>query len=448
MSEKMHTGPRAFLSVLVIVVAPFLATLAGCSGSPPPTSPTPVESPATAVASTTATSPTPSPAQTPIGPATAPITLTIWGPEQFGPREGNAGAGVLQAQYQAFTEENPDIGVEYVRKAPYGQVGVQRFLLLASYAAPDTLPDVALVDPFELGSLVRAGLAQPLQELIAEELRADLFPFAQEACTFDDNLMALQFEADTEHLIYYTKGLAAPPATWGELFGSPISYIFPASGQEGLVNDAFLIQYFDQGGQLVDAEGRPALDESAVRQVLRLYNAGVNFEVVPPEVLELANLEDCWEAYIEGNITVSHISSLRYLASRDLLEDTAFAPLPTATGRTATMSRGWAFVLVTADPQRQQAAAHLIEWLMSPENLAEWSFATNHLPARRSALPLVGWPRSYADFLETQLEIAFFRPSTPEFERIARALQVAVKDVLSGERSPWDATSRVTSSLD
>jgi ABC-type glycerol-3-phosphate transport system substrate-binding protein len=445
---KVDTRLRVLSTALFAIVVLLLVALAGCGPSASPAPTAPVQSPAPTLPSTTATSTTPSSPATPIEPIPSFITLTIWGPEQFAPGEADAGRQVLQAQYQAFVTENVDLGLDYVLKLPYGEGGLLDFLLAASYAAPDALPDMAIVDAFELGPLARAGLAQPLQELIAEELREDLFPFAQEACTFGDDVIALQLEADIEHLIYYTKTLEAPPVTWADLFTGPISYIFPAGGQAGLVNDAYLIQYLDQGGHLIDEEGRPALERSPVQRVLRLYYEGTRSELIPSEVLELGNLEECWEAYIEGNVTVSHISSWQYLTSRAQLQDTAFAALPTEHGDVATMSRGWAFVIITSDPRRRAAAARLIEWLMAPQNLAEWSRATNHLPTRSSALRLTDWPEDYRDFLATQLGNAFFRPSTPEFDRIARTLQGAVEDVLRGESVPSRAARDVIDSLE
>lgn len=444
----MDTRLRVLLSTWFVAVGLLLAALAGCGRSPSPTSTFPVQSPAPTLSSTTPTSATPSPIPTPMEPISPSVRLTIWGPEQFAPGEEDNGRKILQSQYQAFVSENANLEVEYVPKAPYGEGGLLHFLLSASYAAPDTLPDVAIVDAFELGPLARAALAQPLPELIAEELREDLFLFAQDACTSDGDLIALQFEADIEHLIYHTGTLEAPPVTWADLFTGSISYIFPAGSEAGLVNDAFLIQYLAQGAHLVDEEGRPNVEDFAIRQVLRLYNTGTNEDVIPSKVLELSSLEECWEAYTEGNITLSHISSWRYLSSRARLEDTSFAPLPTQSGDVATMSRGWAFVIITPDPLRQAAAARLIEWLMAPQNLAEWSVTTSHLPTRATALRLTDWPEDYTDFLATQLENAFFRPSTPEFERIARALQGAVEDVLTGERSPRSATYDVMDILE
>ena len=104
-------------------------------------------------------------------------------------------------------------------------------------------------------------------------------------------------------------------------------------------------------------------------------------------------------------------------------------------------------MIVTDSPYRQEAAARLIEWVMRPEDLAAWSESSNHIPTRPSALRLTHWPRSYTNFLEDQLANASYRPSTPEFERIARALQAAVEGVLRGERTPRQATTQVMDSL-
>jgi len=447
MTRQVDLRLLTLAGTLTALALLFLAALAGCSpvASPTPSGPMADSTPTTS--SPVRVPSTPSPAPTPMAPGPSPITLTIWGPIQFTPGDADAGQTVLQAQYESFAADQQGFEAQYVTKAPSGESGIVEFLVTASYAAPSIMPDIAIVDPFELEPLVSAGLAQPVQGLLAEELMEDLYPFARGSCTFDGQLMGVQFEADIEHLIYYTGALEEAPATWADLFAEPISYTFPAGGEGGLVNDSFLIQYMDQGGLPLDQEGHPALDSSSVQRVLRMYGALRTWDVSPLRVLELSDLEDCWAAYTEGNIAVSHVSSWRYLTSRSVMLDTGFGPVPTETGAPATMSRGWAFVIVTDSPERQEAAARLIEWLMAPQNLAEWSEATSHLPTRRAALQLTDWPGEYADFLESQLESAFYRPSSPEFEKVARPLQVAVEDVLSGERTPRQAATQAVDSL-
>jgi len=447
MNRQVDLRFLTLAGTLTIVALLFLAALAGCSPLASPTPRNTVEDSTPTTPSPVSAPTTPSPAPTSMVSGSSSITLTIWGPIQFAPGDADAGRTILQAQYDSFAADQQGFEAQYVTKATSGESGIVEFLELASYAAPSIMPDIAIVDPFELEPLVSAGLAQPVQGLLAEGLTEDLYPFARESCIFDGQLMGIQFEADIEHLIYYTGALEEAPATWADLFAQPISYTFPAGGEGGLVNDSFLIQYLDQGGLLVDQEGQPALDSSTVQRVLRMYDALRTWEVSPLRVLEFSDLEDCWAAYTEGNIAATHVSSWRYLASRSVMLDTAFARVPTETGSTATMSRGWAFVIVTDSPERQEAAASLVEWLMAPENLAEWSEATSHLPTRRAALQLTDWPAEYVDFLEDQLKSAFYRPSSPEFEEIARALQVAVEDVISGERTPRQAATQTVDSL-
>ncbi|HUV72830.1 MAG TPA: extracellular solute-binding protein [Anaerolineae bacterium] len=448
MSGQADIRLLTLTSILVILGSLLFVALVGCSVAPSPT-PRSADAEATPTPAATAISETtPSPTPTLVEPRPSHITLTVWGPVQFSPGEANAGSSTLQGQYEAFEAVNEDTGVEYLTKAPYGESGVLDLLLAAGYAAPTVLPDLAIVDTLELDSLAREGLAQPINDLITDEFRAGLFPFATEACTFEGELRGIQFEADIEHLIYYTKALEEPPATWADLFSDPVSYTFPAGGEDGLVNDAFLIQYLAQGGEFTDEEGSPVLEDSPAQRVLRFYDALRIWDVSPTRVLELSDLEDSWAAYAEGNVTVSHISSWRYLTSRSVMQDTAFAPLPTETGTPATMARGWAFVIITESPYRQEAAARLIEWLMTPANLAQWSQASNHLPTQPSALQLTDWPLDYVKLLESLLADAFYRPSTPELERMGRALQIAVQDVLSGERTPRQATTQVMESLE
>jgi ABC-type glycerol-3-phosphate transport system substrate-binding protein len=448
MTRQVDLRLLTLAGTLMALALLLLAALVGCSSvaSPTPRGPlddsTPTASPLVSVPTT------PSPAPTPITPGPSSITLTVWGPIQFAPGDADAGRAILQAQYESFAADHQGFGAQYVPKAQSGESGTVEFLLTASYAAPSIVPDIAIVDPVELEPLVSAGLAQPVQGLLAEELLEDLYPFAHGSCTFDGQLMGVQFEADIEHLIYYTGALEEAPVTWADLFAEPISYTFPAQGEGGLVNDSFLIQYMDQGGLLLDQEGQPALDLSSVQRPLRLYDALRTWDVSPVRVLEFSDLEDCWAAYTEGNIAVTHVSSWRYLTSRSVMLDTAFGAVPTEAGTSATMTRGWAFVIVTDSPERREAAARLIEWLMVPQNLAEWSEATSHLPTRRAALQLTDWPAEYVDFLENQLESAFYRPSSPGFEEIARALQVAVEDVLSGQLTPRQAARQAVDSLE
>ena len=128
-------------------------------------------------------------------------------------------------------------------KKPYGKGGILDFLLTTSSVVPELLPDLVLIDVDELDAAVQAGLVQPLDDLLPGELQADLYAFARQANTLDGRLYGLQIRADLDHLVYNTGRMTIPPRSWPGVLSNPGPYIFPAGGQSGLVNDAFLAQY-------------------------------------------------------------------------------------------------------------------------------------------------------------------------------------------------------------
>jgi multiple sugar transport system substrate-binding protein len=419
--------------------------LAGCNLLAKPTPPSEEEKPtATIVPGEATPSVSPTPSRPPA--ISSAITLTLWTTEIFFPTEADDSGQILAQQWQAFEAAHPDVTIEYVLKKPYGKGGILDFLNTALAAAPTVLPDLVILDTFELNEAAEAGLIQPLDELVSSELQQDLFPFARRS--FDGQLMGIQFEADIEHLIYNTNKIDSPPMTWREVISNRVVYIFPAGGEGGLVNDAFLIQYLAVGGRLDDESGKPALDEDALAQVLQFYKDGLEAGVIPLSVLEFEDLNDCWLVYVSAQAAMSNVSSAKYLADRGLLKNTSFAAIPTRDGNLGTLSKGWALAVVTEDPGRQAAAAQLIEWLLEPENTADWNLAARHLPTRQDAFDYLGTTDDYFPFVRRLLENVYPRPVASAYEKIGRALQRAVQDVLQGEASPEEAAAAIITAVE
>ncbi len=432
-------------NVAVIACLTLISSLSGCG---PPATPTASPQPApTATAVTATETPTTAPV-TPTLPTAPPvITLTLWTAEPFSPSQADVSGQILGRQIEAFTAAHSDVTVEYVLKKPYGKGGILNFLLTTSAAVPAAMPDLVAIDTVELDEAAQAGLLQPLDEIISAELQEDLFPFAQEAGRFEGQLVGIQFETDIEHLIYNTNKLEEPPLTWTDVLTDGVSYVFPAGGREGLVNDAFIIQYLALGGQLVDETGQPALNEELVTQVLQFYRDGYEMGVILPSVLEFETLDDCWPIYLSAEVAMTNVSSRRYLADRDLLMYTHFSSIPTRDGNVATLSQGWAWAIVTSDPARQALAAQLIEWLMEPENSAEWNLAAGHLPTRRAAFKVLGTEDAYYPFLSKQLEGAHPGPAGAVYSNVARVLQQSVEKVMTGEVTPPEAAKMAIDSI-
>lgn len=414
--------------------------LAGCNLLARPTPPSEEEKPtATIVPGEATSSVSPTPSRPPA--ISSAIALTLWTTEDFFPTEADDSGQILAQQWRAFEAAHPNVTIEYVLKKPYGKGGILDFLNTAHAAAPTVLPDLVILDTLELDEAAEAGLIRPLDNLVSSEVQQDLFPLARRS--FNGQLMGIQFEADVEHLIYNTNKIDSPPMTWREAISDSVAYIFPAGGEGGLVNDAFLIQYLAVGGRLDDGNGKPALDKDALAQVLQFYKDGLEAGVIPLSVLEFEDLDDCWPVYVSAQAAMSNVSSAKYLADRGLLKNTSFAAIPTRDGNVGTLSKGWALAIVTEDSGRQAVAAQLIEWLLEPENNADWNQAAGHLPTRQAAFEHLGTKEQYFPFVRQQLENVYPRPMVSAYEKIGQALQRAVQDVLKGEASPQEAAAAV-----
>jgi ABC-type glycerol-3-phosphate transport system substrate-binding protein len=431
--EGAYMSKVSAYGVCFSLVASFiLAALLGCAAAETPApQATPPPSP------TVAQGPTPSPS--PYTPPAA-ITLTLWTTEAFIPSPDTPTGEVMEGIYRGFQEAHPDIAVQFVPKRPYGKGGILDFLLTAGAVAPQTLPDLVTIDLSQVELLVGKEILQPWDGLIPEEVADDLLPHIRQAGSREDQLLAFPFQVDIEHLVYSLSLIDSPPRSWDELRSLETTYAFPAAGEEGV--NSFLIQYLALGGSLVDEEGNPDLDGAAIAQVLEFYRDGYAAGYISPSVLEMKRLDDSWALFKEGGVAMANVSSQHLLMEGT---EVAYAPLPTKNGNQATMARPWAFLLVTPDPRRQEAAAEFVKWFLTPENLTAWAQASGHLPTSRSALRLAIEDIAYRLFARRQMETAYFRPWN---EEITTALQQAVVDVLRGNATPQQAVDQVIQTLE
>jgi multiple sugar transport system substrate-binding protein len=431
--------PLALLFGMVAVL------LTGCDLSlsqptPVPGAPTDVSTPA---------QPTPVPGSpTEVTPPTpAVITLTIWTTEAFSPTEAITSGQILAQQAAEFEATHPDVRLEFVLKKPYGKGGILDYLLTTKAVVPDLLPDLVFIDVSELEAAMRAELVQPLDSVVPGDLVGDLYPFAKAACTFEGRLYGLQVQADLDHLVYNTGKVTVPPSSWPGVLSNPGPYLFPAGGQAGLVNDAFLIQYLAVRPWPVTGDpDAPFLDQDSLVAVLQFYQDGISRGIVPADIVQYQTTDDCWRTYLEGQAAMTQVRAHRYLEERGRAQNSTVAPIPSISGPASAIGRGWALALVTSDPLRQSAAVELMRLLMDPETNAAWNLAASSLPTRQAALASWDTEGGLSPFISQQLRTAQARPPIPNYTRVAAALQKAVEDVISGAATPEEAAAQAMDS--
>ncbi|MBN1641469.1 MAG: extracellular solute-binding protein [Anaerolineae bacterium] len=388
--------------------------------------------------------PSPTPSPTPIPPG-APQSLTVWVTELVSPLEDDGRARIFEQQILAFEATHPGLTIDVHRKKPEGKGGLEDFLATASAAAPGVVPDLIMIDAGRLPALAQQGLAVPLGGLLDDALIDDMYPFAIQAGSIDGELIGLPFETSIEHALYNMSKIAVPPVSWTEVFSSGATYVFPTLGQDGLVNDAFLIQYLSTGGELLDSNGDPALDQQALSDVLTFYRTGIEVGAILTDVLTYDTVRSGWRKYLQAEVVMTNMTSDLYLEGRGLLKVSKATWIPTHNGQPpVTLARGSAWVLTTRDPNRMPLALQLLSWLVNPNNVATWSLAADRLPTRRAAFEQM--PRDdaeYVQFVHAQLEYAIPYPTSEAHARIYRAMQDAVDDVLRAGRPPDVAAADV-----
>jgi ABC-type glycerol-3-phosphate transport system substrate-binding protein len=367
----------------------------------------------------------------------------VWIGDQIGSLPGNRSMDVLRQQLVAFEATHPGLTIEVMVKSTEGLGGIESLLTTASAVAPTVLPDLVALNTETLGRIARQGLTVPLEELVSPNIQEDLYGLALESTTVEGRWMGVQFQArGLEHAIYNPNKIAVAPLTWTEVYSSGATYVFPAAGQDGLVNDAFLIQYLSTGASLVDEAGKPVLDGKALADVLGFYQQGIERGAILTDVVEYATVEQIWPRFLQAEVVMSNISSDLYLSVKTG-EATA---VPTRDGQATILSRGHAWALTAREPTRRQLAVELIEWLLNPINMATWSQAAGTLPTRRAAL--VEMDRDpYVTFMYSQLETALPYPHSETHLRIYRAMQQAVDAVLRQGVSPQSAAEGVLTAL-
>jgi ABC-type glycerol-3-phosphate transport system substrate-binding protein len=371
-------------------------------------------------------------------PPGAPQTLTVWISDRVASPGGRA-LEVLEQQLAAFEATHPDLTIELQIKEAEGQGGIQKLLATASAAAKTVVPDLVSLDSGTLPEVARQGLTLSLDDLVSAGIETDLYPFALQAGTVDEQWMGAQFEVrGLEHAIYNSNKIAVAPLTWTEVFSSGATYVFPAAGQDGVVNDSFLIQYLSTGAPLVDDSGNPALDPQALTDVLDFYRQGIERGTILTDVLEYSTVEQCWPKFLQAEVVMSNISSDLYLS----VMTGQVSSVPTRDGQAVMLSRGHNWAVTAHDPERQALALKLLEWLLDPVNLATWNQAAGYLPTRRAAFEQTQ-RTPYAAFMYGQLELAMPYPKSETHERIYRAMQQALDAVLREGEPPESAAAGI-----
>ncbi|MGH2541375.1 MAG: extracellular solute-binding protein [Ardenticatenaceae bacterium] len=381
-------------------------------------------------------------------PTPSTVTLTVWGPLELSPLGTTGGAEWLAQEMEAFEQFHGDIEVVYEAKPESGAASMLNYLRSASAVAPTLVPDLVIFSPNLLPQLAQTDLLSPLDQVIGESLRGDLYPFAFRDTQVDGSWMALPLAIQIEHGAARSGERDVVPLTLDRMVreNAPIWLFAGQAGADGQMSNPLLLQLLSLMGRTQGETTEGPLGANALPPQEELVTLFATFQeaqkqgAIPRQNLLLNDELLLFDRLLSDQADFIETSSHTYLMQRGQGSPVTFAPVPTLTGNMITVIDGYLIALTTGAPRQQEAATRFTEWLFEPARLVAWSRASHWLPARRSALFGAIEDGAYQTFLDQQLMTGWLRPGGTEWVSFAQAVQEQFRAVMTEQTSPVAAT--------
>ncbi len=406
-----------------------ILSLVGCAALPSTETPSPVPG-----GTVTPTTPTPLPTESQETVENGPVILQIWVPPSFDPANESPEAALFQARLDEFSQRRSNIRIETRVKTVEGPGGILDTLTTAGAAAPLALPDLVALPHHALENAAIKGLLHPFDGLTDTMNLPDWYEFARQLSHIQNSTFGIPFAGDALVLAYRPSSLPTPPEDWaGTLTAATetnLSLSFPAADPNSLVSLAW---YQSTGGSIQDDENRPSLDSIQLTEVLTYYLQAEQSSLMPYWLTQYETDEQSWTAFQENQTAMAISWASRAL--QDPQADISLAALPTSDGNPYTLATGWAWALVSPNPDRQALSAQLAEFLTTPDFLGLWTEASGYLPPRPEAL--LAWENTTRQPLLSQvMQSAHLMPPLDIVTTLGPILQKATMDILKEQADP------------
>lgn len=381
----------------------------------------------------------------------SPPTLRIWLPPDIALRT-DEGANILVNQLETFNGRYPDLEIIVEQKTAVGPGSILNYLRTGHEVAPRILPDLIALPAELLPEAAAQEVVLPLNDLLTPDMLAALYPPAARMGVVNDQMFGYPFAlTNLTHLVYNRDMVTETVGTGNMITGTVVTetvplqlplqwsefvtdtqntLVFPAGGRlSAFVGLQF---YLASGGRLFNEAGQPDLQLEPLAEALRQLSLG---RTTLAASVAIDTQDQAWQLYQSGAVSSAWITSDYYLGLSFVAENNGLSAAPGPGEPLTPFTNGWVWLISTPDPAKRALVAELLTFLVEPQNLGQWSSASNILPARRDALATWTRDNNYRSFVMAQLETAQAIPIGPN-SRIMEALGNAVQEVLSTSTSP------------
>lgn len=319
-----------------------------------------------------------------------------------------ANYALLEAGYDAywnqlldeFKKQNPNITVELVT-APYGEI----VNTVVNMAGGGDMVDLMYGELDWIPTMVEAGMAAPVGDVLSEELVADIYPNILDACKIDGEAYGVPMYV-SPFLMYYNKDLFekagldpnTPPTTYDEMLeiapklaalttddGNKV-YAFGLTTASVPVSGACLTSSIHNfGGTVLDADGNLAIDQGfkdAVSMWKTLHDKGYN--------PENSKLKDLRNLFALGQLAMYYDQSWGFNGVKSINPDAAdfiasAAPLKGGNGNGESVLQAGTLMVMNNGDARKAATAKLVDYILSEEKISQYfETVTPAYPSRQS----------------------------------------------------------------
>lgn len=382
------------------------------------------------------------------------LTLALWWPDTLNPSDRTEVNDIINTQINGFVEaEEDETQVDFRLKRYGGEQGaIMPTLRTASGVAPGALPDLTLIRRSDLVAAVDAGLVYPLDGIVSASTIAGLYGPALRMGQVGDTLYGLPYLVDIQHIVYSAAVLEEAELTtistaFDDVIEAGIPLLMPTR-RPNSINLTFYAQYLAASGLQPEQDQSLTLDADALTDVLTFYEALYRAGLLDEAALDYTSINDYAAIITSGGAFGSAlVSSNLYLSEISAENGLAAASIATADGQPTGVMSGWVWVMTTGNTERQVLVGRFLNWMMEAGRQAEFAGVIRMLPSQPRALRDFPDERVPVTAYDAMLNGAIIAPPEPFATTVARTLQTAFMNVITGEESAEQAVEWVMGQL-
>lgn len=358
----------------------------------------------------------------------------------------------VRAMTEGFTKANPDVKVE-LEFVPYE--GLRDKTVLAQGSGKGY--DVVLFDVIWPAEYATNNILADVTGRITPEMQKGVLPGAWTTVEYSGKRYGLPWILDTKYLFYNREmlekaGIASPPKTWDELASQakvikekglveyPIVWSW-AQAEAAICDYTTLLSAF--GGKFLDADGKPAFQTGGGLKALEYMVSTVQSGITNPNSKEYLE-EDVRRVFQNGEAAFALNWTYMYnlanaSADSKVAGKVGVVPAPGGVGEASAMN-GSMGLGVTATATNPDAAWSYVAYMTSQP--VQNAYAKLSLPIWSSSYDDPAVSAGQQELVKTArvgLSLMYPRPTTPKYQELSTALQVAIQQAILGQASPADA---------